>query len=55
MLSSSATTAFQEPVEDILALLHTSTTEDYSKHATIYSPAQPSRNIYLLVAGSVTL
>ena len=55
MLSSSATTAFQDPVEDILALLPISPTEDYGKGTTIYGSAQPSRNIYLLVAGNVKL
>lgn len=55
MQSSSATRAFQEPVEDILALLPASSTEDYRKGATIYGPGRPSRNIYLLVAGNVKL
>ena len=55
MLSGSATTAFQDPLEDILALLPASPTEDYGKGATIYRPAQPSKNIYLLVAGNVKL
>lgn len=55
MMSGSATTAFQEPVEDILALLPASATEDYRKGAMIYGPAQPSKNIYLLVAGKVKL
>ena len=55
MQSSSATTAFQDTVDDILALLPTSPTEHYRKGATIYSPAQPSKSFYLLVSGNVKL
>lgn len=54
MASSSITaSAFQAPLEDVLAHLPVSSTINYRKGQVVYSPDRPSHSIYLVSAGKV--
>jgi len=55
MPSTIAASESRAPLEDVLAHLPVSSLVDYRKGQIIYSPKQPSKSFYLVVAGKVEI
>jgi CRP-like cAMP-binding protein len=55
MTPRTAAVAYRAPLEDVLAYLPASTVTEYRQGQIIYSPQQPSKGLYIVVSGKVSL
>jgi len=55
MASSATSLELQTRIEDVLAYLPISSTTEFKKGQTIYTPEQPAKRIYLVVSGKVEI
>ena len=55
MIMSSAALPAKQPLEDPISYLNCSRVLEYPKEAVIYSPGQPSTNLYMILRGTVNV